>query len=647
MSKMNSYAFWQVNGNTRKSLILRAIILAMAAVLVAPESVYAQAGAPEGISDRLKSLFKKKSASGTAAQPAKAPPSPVGSTVTGTAAVGTGTAAAGAAGTKSPSSPGAAPASAVLPPWPGTTRFVDPNNPASVNDGEGTAAAPYRTIEYAMTRLQPGDRLLLAPTVFREPILFPARTWESAAMTLVETVPGAKSQAVIKGSKVVTAWAADGPRGRFSAPWDVQPQQVFLNGKPLQQIGGTLFGARPPDIMTPDLAPLHLSQGGIWPGRISGDQSALTPKSFYYDFSGKRLYIDCDCDSILPFLVEVSVLKNVMSGSGLRNITVRNIAFTHSNLASFGRGGAINLGGKNLTLENLDVSYMDTVAVLVSGENVTVSNSRISQSGSVGISGKGTAFKITKNRVYRNNTRGFNKWWEAGGMKFIGGTGGVTDSEVSGNTALENFGDGIWFDTGNHRNVVRDNVAIANRGFGIHYEASYDSAIFSNFVLANQQRGIYVLEGSGNTIAHNVVIGNELEGIVVADGGRTNTAEYDYRPKGNTVCGNLVAWNKHSITLPVEQRDNKSDFNVIVGIWPDYSFDRGWWPTSQREIGLGGWRSITGQDKNSVLLSLPRNESLIRGFVEKPEEIDFAGLEATVTSGAANINRMPCAIYAK
>ncbi len=144
-------------------MLVRAIPIALAAVLVLPDGAIAQSGEASGVSDRLKSLFKKKSTTGAAAGAPKAPAGPTG-TATGAAGTGTGAAAgaagAGAATGAAAKSPAAAPSSAVLPPWPGTTRFVDPNNPASINDGEGTASAPYRTIEYAMTRLQPGEHVV-------------------------------------------------------------------------------------------------------------------------------------------------------------------------------------------------------------------------------------------------------------------------------------------------------------------------------------------------------------------------------------------------------------------------------------------------------------------------------------------------------
>ncbi|HMV01198.1 MAG TPA: hypothetical protein PKD04_08960, partial [Rhodocyclaceae bacterium] len=107
----------------------------------------------------------------------------------------------------------------------------------------------------------------------------------------------------------------------------------------------------------------------------------------------------------------------------------------------------------------------------------------------------------------------------------------------------------------------------------------------------------------------------------------------------------LVAWNNHSIVLPFDTRDNRSDFNIVVGAWPEYAFDLGWWPSSARELGMNTWKSRTNQDKNSKLVMIPKNSALIQDIVNSPESADLAGIEAAVTGSAGNMNRMPCSVY--
>src|SRR3954462_9440603 len=81
------------------------------------------------------------------------------------------------------------------------TYYVDASAAAADDNGPGTQARPFRTINKAAQVLQPGERVVIAAGVYRECVR-PARGGTSPAqMISYEAAPGAK--VFIKGSEVL------------------------------------------------------------------------------------------------------------------------------------------------------------------------------------------------------------------------------------------------------------------------------------------------------------------------------------------------------------------------------------------------------------------------------------------------------------
>lgn len=486
--------------------------------------------------------------------------------------------------------------------------LVDPSHPQASDQGPGSADRPLATLKEAMARFQPGDTLRIAPGLYREPIVLPqARRWAGAADSMIEGLGDDPARwPELRGSTVVRGWQAEpAERGLYSVAWTVQPQQAFVDGTPLRQIGGTIFGGYPERAGHP-LAELHKANGGIWPGRLPppNDPRALAVGTFYFDAERGRVWLRCDCADLPERTVELSDRPYLVYGRDVEGVTVRRLRVRHASTSSFDRGEAVMLIGKRLRIEQLDVQQVDAGGIGVKGEDIVVERSRVAFAGQFGLAAKGRRIRVVGNHLHDNNTRGFNKWWEAGGAKLVGG--GPYDSEFVGNLVEGNRGDGIWFDYGPANNLVSGNLVRLNSGFGIHYEASFEGRITGNVVALNGQRGIYLPHSSRSLVAGNLVALNGLAGIVVVDEGRRHrTGELDFEPRGNTVCGNLVAWNKGgAIVLPARLLDNLSDANTVVGRGADALFSLGWWPNRWRptDLSLDEWRALTGQDRQSVAL---------------------------------------------
>jgi hypothetical protein len=103
------------------------------------------------------------------------------------------------------------------------TYYVDNNDAKADDNGPGTRARPFRTINKAAQVLQPGERVVIAAGTYRECVR-PARGGTSPSqMISYEAAPGAK--VVIKGSEVLKdGWveapvpAGFGGRGRGGGP---------------------------------------------------------------------------------------------------------------------------------------------------------------------------------------------------------------------------------------------------------------------------------------------------------------------------------------------------------------------------------------------------------------------------------------------
>lgn len=506
-------------------------------------------------------------------------------------------------------------------------RIVAINDPNAQDIGAGTAAVPYKTLSYAMSQLRPGDHLTIAAGTYRDALVFPAAIWTRIDAKLInngevnkldlikasQTIIEGKGEVLIKGSNLITEWRNLG-NGRFVKPWPEETQQVFIDDKPLLQVGGTIFDGFPNKANHP-LATLHQSQNGIWPGRREGSENAMPENSFYYHHATKTLYLQTNLTTLNGHNVEVSVRPALLSGQGVTDISVKNLNFQHANTSTKLRSGLISMTGLRLTLDDVQVNQGDSIGIVLIGNDITLRNSSANRCGQLGLMARGERIQLINNETNDNNTRGFNKWWEAGGAKFVG-NGGLQNSLLIEHKALRNLGDGIWFDWKNRNNTVQNSLAAYNSGFGIHYEASDLGRIINNVVVANLQRGIYLSHSSRTLVAFNLVASNQMQGIAIIEENRRDPkGEFDFSAKGNKVLGNVVAWNAGSIVLPTNNADNISDSNVFIGDDAQTRSGLGW--INMFMATLEDWSKRTQQDKHSQRLDMSIDSAFKQSIVNQ------------------------------
>lgn len=508
----------------------------------------------------------------------------------------------------------------------GGVLHVAPNHPNSMDNGDGSADRPYQTLSYAMKQLMPGDTLKISPGEYREALIFPRRAWSTKQPT---TIMGeGNGEVLILGNVLVKGWVRQHDDIYVKRPWIIEPQQVMLKDNLLEQVGGTIFKGYP-TTSGHELASLHASQGGIWPKRLDVSRDDMPLESFFYDKDRMELVVRSKDNSIESKGADISMIPFLVRGENVTGITIKNICFRNSNTTTTSRQGAITLVGQGNTLDTLIVEDMDGVGIEVSGDSNVVRNCRVIRSGYLGIKARGRNVLIENNEVSYNNTRYFNKWWEAGGMKFVGG-GGLQGSKVINNRVHHNFGDGIWFDWGNDNNLIERNITAYNEGMGIQYEASSRATIQDNQAFGNSQRGIYLVHSRDSLVAHNLIAFNDLEGVAIIDEQRGDPKGIlNLRPRANKVLANIFAWNRGlAVILPGVEYVNVSEANFYIFEKEPPMFSMGWPKLFLDKKSLDRWRSELSQDRLSQVMEVPMPTSL-RGKLKDGElSIDWSDIEA-------------------
>ncbi len=461
----------------------------------------------------------------------------------------------------------------------------------------GVTLAPVCGLKAALQQLRPGDTLRLRPGIYRQPLDLRRAVGYSRARAIGSRAPPTRIEGPVRGSAIVSGarrvigWKPL-DRGVWVRPgWKINSQQGFVDGKPLIQVGGLIWGGYPGNPAS-DLARIRVPRG-IWPGRIPGNASILRPHQFFYDRSGQRLYLRLPRGQNPNHLqVLFAVHPYLLFASGWDRLTVRRLSFRYSNTSAVSQAGAITLSGNYITLDHLRVEQVDSTGISLAGDHNRIVHTRVIRAGRLGYNVRGRRVYLADDLAAYNNTRGFNKWWEAGGFKFVG-NGGLRDSVVTRLRAIGNDGDGIWFDWKNRGDKLTNSLSAYNIGFGIHVEVSHDIRIEGNRVYGNGQRGISLASSRNLRIMGNLVADNGLGGIISLNENRGAATT----PQKILVCANLLAWNRGSaLTLPLPLAGSMARNNVYLDASGRPHLGLG---KKVGLMGLAAWNRRYGQGRGS------------------------------------------------
>lgn len=424
------------------------------------------------------------------------------------------------------------------------------------------ADAQVRTISEAVSRVQAGDTIIIHGGVYREQV----KVDKSGTPDKPITIRAAAGEFVIvTGADRITEWKADeGDSGVFWADWpyefiswnehNTHPadeyhrvigrcEQVFVNGYSLHQVL---------------------------------DKQKLSLGTFFVDLEANRLYVQYhgsrDINS-KRLLVEASTRDTIWTCKG-DYVRTKGLCFRYA--ANRAQHGAVQFSGDNNEVEDCVFEYTNACGAKFTGQKMKVGNCIFRHNGQLGFGvGRAHGLLMTGCTVTNNNTKGYDRGWEAGGNKICLTRGMVIESSIF----ADNKGDGIWFDIGNEACEVHNCLITGNENAGIFYEISYSLHAHDNVIVGNgfafspgawgANAGISISSSPDCLIERNLLIGNK-EGLSLREQKRTTPL---------IGGGSEPVWN-HDITV----RNNVLAYNRDAQVWGWFDVDdQRHWPKSMQK----------------------------------------------------------------
>lgn len=519
------------------------------------------------------------------------------------------------------------------------------------------------SLQFVLDRAKPGDRVVLAPGVYRESAIMTKSGTAEAPITLEAQEPGTVT---ITGTDIVEGWQ-DGGGGRWFVEIDLshlansskygllasRREQVFVDGHALRQvlhrdqlIGGTFFydeaerqlWIRPqPFAGEVTEGTQEIDAGGITGGgTVTFDRSAAENA---WQFLAKAF-------DPAEHLIEVTTRSCIFQTAGDHNkpgvehIIIRGLTFRGS--ADSPQQPMVRFGGSHLLVEDCLFE-----AGCARGFDIRTHKSVFRRcvarlNGQMGFSGYGNDNLVEDCALLYNNTKHSDfTCFEQGGCKICRTNGWI----VRGVRCVGNDGPGIWFDIDNTHATIEECWCEGNSGPGIMYEISSDAVIRNNVCVRNgfPHRKDVRFDSIANSVGHvepvygqgilvqmsrrvmahnNTCVGNRRCGIELRhhpyqQAGNPGHSTETYRLEDNDVFNNLLAnngWDNLMIsrapgnpTKSDEVRNNTHDFNLFFNrdVLLQYGGDLMAYSRWGKNLAAGSmsleeWRAATHQDLHSI-----------------------------------------------
>src|ERR1700730_14243971 len=324
----------------------------------------------------------------------------------------------------------------------------------------------FRTIQETAKIFKPGDTVLIHSGVYRETVVV-EKNGTAKKPIRFEAAPSAKV--------VVTGLDR-------SRDWRKEYGNVYSTNWPYWFIGWSKTNAHPDDEYHRLIgrAEQVVIDDSLLRRTLQLDQ--LSPGSFYVDLVNKRLYI-------FPFSGEDVSLKDVQVEAATRSLLweckgdyvgLRGIHFRYG--ANPAQKDGVVFRGRGDSADDCTFERMNAAGAAFVGRRQTARRCVFQDNGQLGFSAlQAHNLTITECTIRNNNTKGFNRQWEAGGVKIVSSRGVVLEHS----RFLANHGCGVWFDSGNENATVRNCLVADNEDAGIFYEISFGLNALDNVIIGN------------------------------------------------------------------------------------------------------------------------------------------------------------------
>lgn len=298
----------------------------------------------------------------------------------------------------------------------------------------------------------------------------------------------------------------------------------------------------------------------------------LSPGSFFADVTNRTLLVwDSTNDDLNKQHVEASTRQEILRVEA-DHVQVRGLNFRYA--ANMAQHGAVILAGRFDTLEDCVLESMNSSGASFQGEDAVIRRCTFRDNGQLGF-GASRAHRLlfTECSVENNNTKNFDRGWEAGGNKLVL----CRDAILEQSQFVRNRGNGIWFDIGNTNCTVRQCLIADNEDAGIFYEISFALHAHDNVIVRNgfattrgawgAQAGISLSSSPGCVIERNIIAANR-EGFNFRE--QTRETPWIEDRKSHPI------WNHDELI-----RNNTIAFNRDAQIWGWFDVkDNRHWPSS-------------------------------------------------------------------
>jgi parallel beta-helix repeat protein len=465
----------------------------------------------------------------------------------------------------------------------------------------GTETRPFRTITKAVQEAPPGATIVIFGGTYREAVP------EIRKPLTLQPYPHQKVW--LKGSIVVTGWVADGAAWRIdgwthelcktcvpedamdpSHPYAGLPDQVFIDGDPLRQVG---------------------------------DRGELGPGTFFVDEHADQLLIGSNPDGkTVEVSIHIHALKILLGAEGS---TIRGIGFSqYAPYASPEQMGMVFCDTKDVTFEDNTFAWSAAKGlVLYHGTNGIVRGNTFLYNGQGGFGAwRSDGLSVERNRAAFNNQEHFimsGELADAAGAKITRSK----DLLIQDNIFDHNLAIGLWLDISVYNASIVRNIAKGNARHGIYFELSSTAIIASNIVTSNDSAGISLSNATDVRVYNNTLSKNATH-FRVQDDDRINSNQDEidlgitWITSDITFVNNLLSVNDGSEESYIWVRDYNSsplksaaemltvsDFNAFYREDLEYLESLvEWWEGRSRQLyrTLAAYQSDTGRDPNSMII---------------------------------------------